>query len=183
MTNGQTLRDHISAIHLKLKPFVCHIDKCGKKFGLKKNMISHQKRRHLRTESNENNVTNEDNDQTDDEDSEETDEENDDNKTIVNSDVSILHKNGFAISCRQSSHQINGSKGLRNGSKSCSSEDSSPSNPKRNYDKKNDKNHSNNYLFECNFIGCLFKTFIWEEIADHFVDHWGKMIPFDEMKD
>jgi hypothetical protein len=43
MNSSVTLKEHISNIHLKTKPYVCRINGCGKRFGYFSSFERHQK--------------------------------------------------------------------------------------------------------------------------------------------
>jgi len=45
--------------------------------------------------------------------------------------------------------------------------------------KKKSVDFDNKQLFECNFNECIYKTHVWEEITEHFANHWKNYIPFD----
>jgi hypothetical protein len=50
---------------------------------------------------------------------------------------------------------------------------------KRKFLKKKSVVFNNKQLFECNFNECIYKTHVWEEITEHFANHWKNYIPFD----
>lgn len=103
---------------------------------------------------------------------------NDLNEERIDENESNFSDNSIE-NCRQNCDEMESPINERMAFERKSEMNSNPLKMKRKFIKKKGVVFDNKQLFECNFNECIYTTHVWEEITEHFANHWKNYIPFD----
>ena len=169
----QSLKHHMQSVHSSVR-IRCTVDECPKEFSNEKSMRCHQKRRHFKGMT--------------DEEFRDWVERTSDASPQQVSDLpkkatkKIRYSQKSPDSSDSEGHDPDYKPGQR---KPLMTNRSATNRPKpvfnrnssvgqKNVAKNDSRNDSRNdsFVYKCNFDKCYYKTFVFEKISDHFVQHW-----------